>query len=491
VSATPARPALVARVLRLVTDVRDEEVPLALTLSLNVFLLLTAYYVIKPVREALILTLASGAEYKSTMSAAIALALLVAVPAYAKLVDRLPRLELVVGVTLFFASHLLFFYVASQSEALRPSLGLVFYVWIGVFNMMVVAQLWSFANDLYEPERGKRLFPLVALGASLGAAFGSKLAGVLVEPLGVPAMLLVSAGLLVVCAGLYLQAERMASVPRALVAASASVLPARAPARAELGGAFELVFRHRYVALIALFTAVYNFANSNGEYMLGKVVKAAALAAVAAGTLAPDHVGAFIGKSYADFFLVVNVVGVLLQAFVVSRVVRYGGLGVALLVLPVIALSNGVAVLAWPLLSVIRFGKTLENATDYSLNNTVRQMLWLPLSPALKYKAKQAVDTFFVRLGDVSSALLVLVGSQVFAWSVREFALANALLSLVWLGLGAGILAEHRRLVPAEPPRPEKKRAPLDTGAAFRQDRPALVAAVLSGERPRRRGNLA
>jgi AAA family ATP:ADP antiporter len=332
-----------------------------------------------------------------------------------------------------------------------------------VFNMMVVAQLWSFATDLYDPERGKRLLPLVALGASLGAALGSKIAGWLVGPLGVSSMLLVSAGLLVACAWLFVKAERLATASRGAATAPASEVAASAPAAAPAsrGGAYELVFRHRYVALIALLTAVYNFANSNGEYMLGKVVKSTALAAVAAGSLAPHDMGAFIGKSYADFFFAVNVVGVLLQAFVVSRVVRYGGLGVALLVLPVIALSNGLAVLAWPLLSVIRAGKTLENATDYSLNNTVRQLLWLPLSPELKYKAKQAVDTFFVRLGDVSSALLVALGSQVFAWSVREFAVANAVLAVLWLALGAAILLEHQRLVPREPHPSSTPDAPL------------------------------
>jgi AAA family ATP:ADP antiporter len=92
------------RLLRVVTDVRAGEGVLSLTLALNVFLLLTAYYVIKPVREALILGMTSGAEYKSYMSAVIALALLFAVPAYARFVDRLPRLRLVVTVTLFFAS---------------------------------------------------------------------------------------------------------------------------------------------------------------------------------------------------------------------------------------------------------------------------------------------------------------------------------------------------------------------------------------------------
>jgi AAA family ATP:ADP antiporter len=435
-------PALLGRALRAITDVRAEEAPLALSLTLNVFLLLTAYYVIKPVREALILSLESGAEYKSYMSGAIAIALLVAVPAYARLVDRLPRLHLVVGVTLFFASHLVLFYLGSRVEALRGVLGLVFYVWIGVFNMMVVAQLWSFANDLYDPERGRRLFPLVALGASLGAALGSKVAALLVGLIGVDAMLLVSAVLLVVCAALFVLSERLSL--RAPSGPERQVAPPVAPEPAEPGGAFQLVLRHRYVALIAVFTLVFNFANSNGEYMLGKLVKAEAAQAVSSGLIGAGDVRAFVGKAYADFYFTVNVVGVLFQAFLVSRVIRHVGLTGALLVLPLLTLGSSLAVLAAPLLAVFRAGKTLENATDYSLNNTVRQMLWLPTTAALKYKAKQAVDTFFVRLGDVSSALLVYAGAGLLGWSVSAFALVNAGLSLLWGALAVAIVLEQR-----------------------------------------------
>jgi AAA family ATP:ADP antiporter len=435
-------PSLLSRALRAITDIRAEEAPLALSLTLNVFLLLTAYYVIKPVREALILSLESGAEYKSYMSAAIAVALLVAVPAYARLVDRLPRLRLVVGVTLFFASHLVLFYLGSRVEALRGVLGLGFYVWIGVFNMMVVAQLWSFANDLYDPERGRRLFPLVALGASLGAAIGSKIAALLVGLIGVDAMLLVSAALLVLCAWLFVLSERLSL--RAPSVAEPDTAPLPVPDLAEPGGAFQLVIRHRYVALIALFTLVFNFANSNGEYMLGKLVKAEAAQAVASGLIGAGDVRAFVGKAYADFYFTVNVVGVLFQAFLVSRIIRYVGLTGALLVLPLLTLGSSVAVLMAPLLAVFRVGKTLENATDYSLNNTVRQMLWLPTTQALKYKAKQAVDTFFVRLGDVSSALLVYAGAGLLGWSVKGFAVVNAGLSLVWIGLAIAIVFEQR-----------------------------------------------
>src|SRR6187551_722691 len=172
-------------------------------LTLNVFFLLTAYYVIKPVREGLILELEGGAEYKSYMSGAIAVLLLLLVPLYSAFASRVARNRLVVGVTIFFVSHLLLFYFASSRPELRAQLGLVFYVWVGIFNMMLVAQFWAFANDIYDKERGKRLFPLVGIGASLGAALGAKIAELLAERIGIYQLLLVSAGLLSLCAGLF------------------------------------------------------------------------------------------------------------------------------------------------------------------------------------------------------------------------------------------------------------------------------------------------
>jgi AAA family ATP:ADP antiporter len=457
------------RSLRIVTDVRQGEGVLSLTLALNVFLLLTAYYVIKPVREALILDMESGAEYKSYMSAVIALLLLFAVPAYARFVDKLPRLRLVVTVTLFFASHLVLFFAASQFEPLRRNMGLVFFVWIGIFNMMVVAQLWSFANDLVTEEQGKRLFALVALGATLGAALGSTVAAWLIEPLGRYALLLVSAAILVGCAFLFVVSERRSVEFRerhsqdALLGAGSAT--AKHEKRERPKGAFALVVRHRYLLAIALFTLVFSWANTNGEYMFGKLVKAAATEAVKRGELQPAGVGDFIGRTYAEFFIAVNVLAVLLQAFVVSRIAKYGGTGPALFVLPFISLVNGIAVIAVPMLAVLRIGKTLENATDYSLNNTVRQMLWLPTTYEMKFKAKQAVDTFFVRIGDVSSALLVYVGAELLSWSVRGFAAANVALAAAWIFFGWRIRREAARL--AQPPKPpDASTAPAGAASA-------------------------
>jgi ATP:ADP antiporter, AAA family len=443
---TNEEPAWLARALSPVTEVRRGEAVTALLLTLNVFLLLTAYYLIKPVREALILQLESGAEYKAYMSGAIAIALLAAVPAYAKVADRLPRGKLVVGVTLFFASHLVLFFAGSLIEGLRTQLGLIFFLWVGIFNMMVVAQFWAFANDLYDPERGGRLFPLVALGASVGAAVGSKIAAALIPLFDVYPMLLVAAGLLAACAALF----RWVDVREAARAqARPSVPPPTsdgAPEKSARRGAFRMVFQVRYLLLIALFSLVYNWVNTNGEYLLSRLIKAAAQDAVGRGEIQKAGVSAYIGAAYGDFFFYVNVLGLILQTFIVSRLVKKIGLGAAFFVLPAIALGGALTFIALPVLAVLRVAKVAENATDYSLNNTLRQMLWLVTTREMKYKAKQAVDTFFVRMGDVSSALLVAAGTQLIGLSLRGYAVVDAVLIVIWLVLAAAIVREHRRM---------------------------------------------
>ena len=408
---TEQEPTLLSRALGVVTDVRPKEALTALLLTLNVFLLMTAYLAIKPVREGLILVMPSGPEYKSYMGGAIAITLLFAVPAYARFADRLPRNRLVVGVTLFFASHLVLFWLGSSIPAVRSRLGLLFYLWVGIFNMMVVAQFWSFANDLYDEEQGKRLFPLLGVGQTVGALAGNAIAAFLLEVLhlGVYQMLLFSAALLAASAFLT-QVVHTRESHRKEGATEQDEDDTQEKKGIEKG-AFRLVFKNRYLLLIAAFSVVFTFVNSNGEYMLGRLVKEHTSALVAAGDLAKASSKEYITTTFNRFYLYVGICTVVLQTLVVSRLIKHGGLKVAFFVLPFIALGDATAVVIAPVLAILFVGKIAENSTDYSVNNTVRNMLWLPTTRAMKYKAKQAIDTFFVRMGDVSSALLVFLGA--------------------------------------------------------------------------------
>jgi AAA family ATP:ADP antiporter len=196
--------------------------------------------------------------------------------------------------------------------------------------------------------------------------------------------------------------------------------------------------------LIAALVLLLNLVNTTGEYLLGRTVSQAATAAVAAGTAVSEQ--QFIGAFFSKFQLAVNLSGLLLQLFAVSRILKYLGVRLALLALPLIALGGYTLLAVYPILGVIRWAKTLENATDYSLNNTVRNVLFLPTTREEKYKAKQVVDAFCQRAGDVLSAGLVFVGTTVLALTVTQFALVNLGFVVLWLVLALAIGRGYARL---------------------------------------------
>jgi AAA family ATP:ADP antiporter len=188
-----------------------------------------------------------------------------------------------------------------------------------------------------------------------------------------------------------------------------------------------------------------NLVNTTGEYILSRLVVSHADAALAADP--GFDTNAYIGAFYGNFFFWVNIIAVLFQAFLVSRLVKYLGLAGVLFALPITSLAAyGFIALGVTSLGLVRWLKTAENATDYSVMNTARQLLWLPTTREEKYKAKQAVDSFFVRLGDLVSAVVVFVGTTWLALEAQGFALLNVGVVVVWLVLAAVLVRENRRL---------------------------------------------
>jgi AAA family ATP:ADP antiporter len=427
------------RALSLFTDVKAGEGISALLLAANGFYLLAFYSVLKTVRDSLILS-ESGAVAASYASAGQAILLLLFVPAYGAFASRVNRVRLVCGVTLFFASHLLIFYLVGKAGI---HIGIAFFLWIGVFSMVVVAQFWAFANDLYTNDRGKRLFPILGMGANLGAVVGSAFASVVFGGFGpYSLMVLAAAGLLVPVALTIWVNQREQSI---------TPVAATVDADQAVGGpgGFQLVLNNRYLFLIAVLVLVFNLVNTLGGFMLNTMIKAEAVSRVAAGTAGGLDEGALIGTMVGTIQTWVNLLAFLLQAFVVSRVFKYIGVRGALFVLPIIALGGYTSIALLPVLGAIRWTKILENGTDYSINNTTRHALFLPTSRAAKYKAKQAIDAFFVRAGDLLQALVVFIGVQL-SFDVRRYALINVVLICVWMAVAAAIAREHRKLVPVD-----------------------------------------
>jgi ATP:ADP antiporter, AAA family len=435
------RPGVLDRLFAPFTVLHAGESTGAALLMLSVFLLLTAYYVLKVVREPLILA-AGGAELKSYTAAIQAVLLLCLIPAYGAIANRVNRIRLITVVTLFFISNLLLFYVLARAGA--PGLGAAFFVWVGIFNMMIVAQFWSFANDVYTPEQGRRLFAIVGFGQTAGAIVGGVVAKVLLGRLGVLPLLFVAAailcGYLLLVHAVHRRAQRG---PRQLVPVAAEPMPDRR-------NGFAMLVHDRYLGLIALLLLALNFVNTNGEYILGRVVSHEAAQRAAAGLLGPgpadESVRQFIGGFYANYFIWVNAITAIVQLFLVSRILGRFGVRTALYVLPVVALGAYGILAFLPLLPLIRIAKISENSLDYSLNNTTRHALFLPTSRAAKYKAKAAIDTFVVRMGDVLSAGLVFIGTLL-AMQPRDFAIVNLVLVVIWLVVVTAVGKEYRSVM--------------------------------------------
>jgi AAA family ATP:ADP antiporter len=159
-------------------------------------------------------------------------------------------------------------------------------------------------------------------------------------------------------------------------------------------GGFRLILTSRYLRLIALMVILLNVVNTLGEFLLGKLVVAQASRAHEDGTAAGLTMSQLIGIFYGDFFGWVNLVSLLIQLFIVSRVFKRVGVRGALFVLPLVAFVSYGGLALLPVMAAVRIGKILENTTDYSLQNTARHALFLPTSREARYKAKQAIDGF-------------------------------------------------------------------------------------------------
>ena len=186
--------------------------------------------------------------------------------------------------------------------------------------------------------------------------------------------------------------------------------------------------------LIAALAVLLNVVNTSGEYLLGRYVVETANTLHGAGPEAAAAREQYIGGFYSQFFSRVNLLGFLLQMFVVSRVFKFLGVGKSLFIHPIVALVGYLVMLRGVSLTAMSHFKVADNSLDYSLGNTTKQALWLPTSREAKYKAKQAVDSFFVRTGDVVQAGLVLLGERL-VFAAPTFAAINVVLAGAWLGV--------------------------------------------------------
>jgi ATP:ADP antiporter, AAA family len=417
---------LLAKLLRPFTRVHPEEAVTVGLMTISVFLLLCAYYLLKTVREPLIL-LQGGAEMKLYARAGQALLMVGVVHLYGELARRVGRMKLLAIVFLFFISNLAVFAVLARAGV---AIGLPFFLWVGVFSYTVVAQFWALAADIYNEEQGKRLFPIMGGGASIGAVVGGLFAKSLVQ-FGPSVLMTVAVAILLVCVGLIVWVEHRVVIQARHDQVIDEPLAEQSP--------WHLLAHDKYLLVIAGMVVFLNWVNSSGEYLLDRTLVLAAKDVAAHGGSAQVFIGAF----KADYYVWYNSLGVALELFAVSRILRVLGVRRALWFMPVFAFFAYGCAMFLPVLAVMRIVKIGENSLQYSLQDTTRHALFLVATRPEKFVGKTAIDTIAVRIGAIMSTLMVFTGARL-GWSTSVFAGINVGLAAAWLCFVLLIAREHR-----------------------------------------------
>jgi len=424
------------RFLSLFTTLRAGEGQAAVRLCVQAFIIMLAYYLLKVIREPLIL--ADGtAELKAYTTAMQAALLMAVVPVFAGLYQRASSFEgkhhILRNTLLFFILNLLLFVLAYQ-QGFR--IAIAFYVWLGIFSVMILALFWAFAADLFNLKSGQRIFPLVAAASALGALLGSGVASWLYEQVGYAGVMYCAAMLLGVPWWLSSQTER--TVPTDSKSHVNEPLASRQIPWLE---GFQVVLRSPYLTLIAAFVMLLNLINTNGEYILASFVTTHAREITAGGANGADS---YIAHFYSIYLVSTMLLSFLIQLLLVSRIYDRLGVEKALYILPVLMLLNYGLIALFPVLFVARLALITENSVYYSLQSTTRHVLFLPVNRKQKYIGKHTIDTFFFRLGDVLSGGFVYIASAVLGLGIVGFVLINIVLAALLLRLSMGIGRGHQ-----------------------------------------------
>lgn len=429
----------VALLLRPFADVKPIEAAGVLLLMGTGFILMAAYYFLKVTREPLILAAPSGKEIKSYASAGQAILLLVMTRGYRALADRLDRRKLTIAVYGFFAGLIALFAVAERAQL---PIGIPFFLFVGIFNLTVLSQFWSVANDFYTEEQGKRVFAVLGIGTATGAIAGAWAGGKMFEWFKTTGPLVASILLLVVGLGGVLAADHIIRRRQG----GEDDPAAEKDGKKEAGvddklGAGPKAKLDRYLILLAALILALNAFNALGEYILDRSMSESIMQKL--GTIEGPEAKAEFAKFKSTYFLAFNTATLVLQMFVASRAIRWLGAKNAIFILPIIAVAGYGAAAFVPTLTVILAVKVAENAVDYSIQNTAWQSLFLVLTRREKYVAKNTIDTVFVRFGDVTAAGVVAVLSGWLKLPTVAFIVANLVIGGVWLTAVWFLRIEH------------------------------------------------
>lgn len=390
------------------------------------FCLLSAYYVLRPVRDEM--GILGGVKNLPWLFTGTFISMLATMPVFGAAAARWPRNQLVPGVYAVVISNLLFFFFAMYTGYHPALVAKIFFVWLSVVNYFIVSIFWSFMADLYETDQAKRLFPVIAAGGSVGALVGPLITASLVKHIGIASLFLVSASLF--CCAVF-------CVRRLAHWAATHTHGDRQRGEAIGGGIFSgvrLAFSNPYLLAIAGYILCLQVLGTFFYLEQTRIVSQALTSSTERTQL------------FAQLDFAVNGTTLLLQIFITGRLVLSLGLATCLVLLPLFGGMGLLTVGIWPTLWVVAAASVVRRATEFAISKPAREVLFTAVSREARYKAKNVIDTLVSRGGDAMSgwAHNGLQGIGV-TTSQMAFASLPAAVAMIVLGLYLGRQQDSQR----------------------------------------------
>lgn len=437
-------------------DIRRGETSLAILAALFHFFVLAGYGFLRPVREAM--GVSEGIENLRWLYTGTSAAALVLVLAFGGVVSRTDRRRFIPIAYLFVIACLVVFaglllldihsgggLIGTESQSpLARAVGATYYVWLSAINLFITSVLWAYFVDVFDVEQGKRLFPFLGVGGTLGALFGSKATELASDwthssflPVG---LLLLGAAFFAVAIAV------MRVLDNRAVRSSASRLGAHGASQsvelqrpAPIGGSFlegvRSILRSPYLLGIGGYLVLMAVANTLIYFSQAHIV------------LADSETFRERVRRFAQFDNLAQWATLVTQLFITSRLIRRVGVGWTLAVLPLLTCAGFATLAAWPVFWVMAVFQAIYRAGRYAVARPARETLFSVVPPADKYKAKPVLDVFFYRAGDVAGAQ---IERLLTALTVGGFAAATLPLGIVWSALSLALGRTQSRRVLAE-----------------------------------------
>jgi AAA family ATP:ADP antiporter len=409
---------------------RAAEVERAAILFLNFFLIVLAYYHIKPASRSILIEYYGASSFPYVwIFTALVLGGLIGI--YDGLVERYRRLKVVLGSCVFFIGLLVVFRMLLEQR--NPLAAVGFYVFVDIFSVVLVEQFWSLANTIYGTEEGRRWYGFVATGGLVGGVLGGVMGAALIDAARLVTidLLLVAAGILCLVLLINVYIGRLG-----LYRESGHVL------EREVGvSAWRAITGSRYLLLIAMLLLFSQLCQPIVEYQFLDVVERS-IADL-------DRRTSYISQ----FFSVLGIVSIVINLGITPLVHRAYGAIAGLAAQPVALLLSALAFAAHPMLSVAAVMKICDRGLSYSINRASKELLYIPVEPVLVFQAKAWIDMFGYRLFKVLGSLLILLSTQ---WlpvrlGVAELAWITVFICVFWIIGVSWIATAYRGILAAEP----------------------------------------